>query len=86
MASYRIQWRRSAEKDLRRLPREAVPRILEAVEALSNNPYPPGVRKLVGSEHAYRIREGVYRIVYDVQEEALVIEVIRVRHRKDVYE
>ncbi len=86
MASYRIEWRRSAEKELRQLPKEVIPRILEAVEALRDNPYPTGVRKLVGSEHTYWIREGVYRIVYDVHEAVLVIEIIRVKHRKDVYE
>lgn len=86
MASYSIQWKRSAEKELRRLPKEVIPRIVQAVENLSRNPYPPGVRKLVGSEHTYRVREGDYRIVYDVRETVLTIEIIRVRHRKDVYE
>ena len=86
MASFSIQWKRSAEKELRRLPKEAIARIVHAVEDLSRNPYPPGVRKLVGSEHTYRLREGDYRIVYDVREAVLTIEIIRVRHRKAVYE
>jgi mRNA interferase RelE/StbE len=68
MVSFSIQWKRSAEKELRRLPREVIPRIVQAVESLSRNPYPPGVRKLVGSEYTYRIREGDYRIVYNVLE------------------
>jgi mRNA interferase RelE/StbE len=63
MVSYSIEWKRSAEKELRRLPKDAIPRIVQAVESLSRNPYPPGVSKLVGSEHTYRIREGDYRIV-----------------------
>jgi mRNA interferase RelE/StbE len=86
MASYRIEWKRSAVKELRVLPGDAVKRILQAVEQLAENPYPVGVRKLVGAEQTYRIREGNYRILYTVTAAALVIEVVRVGHRKDVYE
>lgn len=85
MASYKIEWKRSATKELKKLPKETVPRILKAVEALSDEPYPSGVRKLVGSEHTYRLRVGNYRIVYSVVASKLVIEIIRVRHRKDAY-
>jgi mRNA interferase RelE/StbE len=52
---------------------------------LSNEPFPHGVKKLVGSEFSYRIRIGDYRVVYEVFESRLIIEIIRVRHRKDVY-
>jgi mRNA interferase RelE/StbE len=62
-----------------------VGRILEAVEQLSTDPYPSGVRKLVGSEHTYRIRVGDYRIIYSILASALLIEIIRVGHRRDVY-
>lgn len=86
MASYKVEWKRSAVKELRDFPRDAVERILEAVEQLSENPYPVGVRKLVGSEHTYRIREGDYRVIYTVAASALIVEVIRVGHRKDVYD
>jgi mRNA interferase RelE/StbE len=85
MASYKVEWKRSAVKELRDLPKDAVERILKAVEQLSGNPYPIGVRKLVGSEHTYRIREGDYRVLYTVTTSSLVVEVIRVGHRKDVY-
>lgn len=73
-------------KELRQLPKDAVARILKAVGALSGDPLPPGVRKLVGAEHTYRIREGSYRIIYSVVASELVVEVIRVGHRKDVYD
>ena len=63
MALYKVEWKRSAVKELRGLPKDAVERILKAVEQLSENPYPTGVRKLVGSEHTYRMREGDYRIL-----------------------
>ena len=85
MDSYRIEWKRSATQELRRLPREMVGRILKAVEQLSTDPYPSGVRKLAGSEHTYRIRVGDYRIIYSILASALLIEIIRVGHRRDVY-
>ena len=55
------------------------------MEALAENPFPRGVEKLSGSEHAYRIRLGDYRVVYEVVAELKLVEVQRVRHRKDVY-
>jgi mRNA interferase RelE/StbE len=61
-------------------------RILRVVEQLPSNPLPAGVRKLVGSEHTYRLREGDYRIMYTITASALLIEIIRVGHRKDVYD
>ena len=86
MASYKVEWKRAAVKELRALPTEAIERILKAVEQLAMNPYPVGVRKLVGAEHNYRIREGNYRVIYTVTAATLVIEVIRVGHRKDIYD
>jgi mRNA interferase RelE/StbE len=85
MDSYSIAWKRSATQELKRLPREIVGRIVKAVEQLSTDPYPSGVRKLIGSEHTYRIRVGDYRVIYDVMASALVIEIIRVGHRRDIY-
>ena len=86
MDTYRIEWKRSATKELRSLPTQIVKRIVDAVAQLSTNPFPPGVRKLSGSQHSYRIREGDYRVVYTVTASILVIEVIRVGHRKEVYD
>jgi mRNA interferase RelE/StbE len=86
MNGYEVRWKRSAVKELRQLPKDAVARILKAVEALRGNPFPPGVRKLAGVGHTYRIREGSYRVIYSVAASALVIEVLRVGHRKDVYD
>jgi mRNA interferase RelE/StbE len=85
MASYSIAWKRSAAQELKKLPREVVGRIVKAVEQLSTEPYPSGVRKLLGAEHSYRIRVGDYRIIYSVMASALVIEIIRVGHRRDIY-
>ena len=85
MASFKIEWKPSAVKELRRLPREMVTRIVNAVAQLAQNPFPPASKKLVGSQHTYRIREGDYRIVYDVTSNTLTIEIIRVARRRDVY-
>ena len=85
MASYRLEWRASTKKDLRALPSRDVKRLIAAAEALTVNPFPTGSLKLSGSEHAFRLRVGNYRILYDVFSKILMIEVIRVAHRKDVY-
>jgi mRNA interferase RelE/StbE len=85
MGSFRLEWRRSATKDLWRLPPVDIARILDAANALAGEPYPAGCAKLSGSERSFRIRVGNYRILYDVFDGRLVIEVIKVGHRKDVY-
>ena len=83
--AFRIEWKESTRKDLRKLPANIIIDILEAVEALADNPFPHGVEKLSGSEHAYRIRLGDYRVVYEVVTKTKRVEIQRVRHRKDVY-
>ena len=85
MGSYRVRLKRSAEKDLRRIEKSRIPSIIAAIEDLENNPRPVGCRKLVGSECSYRIRIGDYRVVYLVEDIVRIVEVERVRHRKDVY-
>ena len=85
MASYRIEWKRSAQRELRKLPRPMIEKVAVAVEKLAYNPRPHGARKLVNSDITYRLRVGDYRIVYDIFEKKLIIEILRVRHRKDAY-
>lgn len=85
MDSYKIEWKRSASKELKQLPKEIIGRIMREVEQLASNPFPPGIRKLKGSKHTYRIRIGSYRVVYNVLAGRLVVEIIRVGHRKIVY-
>ena len=85
MASYSIEWKKSAVKELRKLPKKVITRILAAVETLTANPRPDGVRKLTDTESTYRIRVGDYRVVYNVYDRRLIVEVIRVRDRKDAY-
>ncbi len=86
MDSFRIRWKRSAAKELGKLPKEVIPRVVTAVERLADEPFPAGARKLAGSEHSYRIRIGSYRVIYDVESAALIIEIVRVAHRRQVYD
>ena len=83
--SFRIEWKKSTRKDLRKLPASTGEQVVQTVEDLAENPFPHGVEKLSGSQHAYRIRLGDYRVVYEVIVELKLIEIQRVRHRKDVY-
>jgi len=85
MDSFRIEWKRSAIKDLRKLPKDMLSKITAKVGDLLNDPYLDGVRKLTGSKYTYRIRLGKYRVVYNVLGDKLIIEIIRIAHRKDVY-
>ena len=85
MASYQIDWKSSARKELRKLPSDMIQKIMAEVESLVENPFPPDCRKLTGSEQTWRIRIGNYRVIYNVLSAVLIIEIVRVAHRKDVY-
>lgn len=84
MASYRLVARKSVTKDLRAIPNKDVACILQVMEALREDPRPVGSEKLSGQER-YRIRKGVYRILYEVTDELLIVTVVKVGHRKHVY-
>ena len=84
MARYELRVRPSVAKDLRGIPKADVKRILARIEALRDDPRAPGCEKLSGAE-LYRVRQGVYRIVYEIQDERIVVEVIRVGHRGEVH-
>ncbi len=82
---YQLKIKRAAENDLRRLPRTIFQRINSRILALRDNPYPAGVKKLKGGLIGWRIRVGNYRVVYQIDENAYMVTVVRVRHRRDVY-
>ncbi|MBN1450939.1 MAG: type II toxin-antitoxin system RelE/ParE family toxin [Anaerolineales bacterium] len=67
------------------MPRKMIPRVVAIIKGLADNPYPQGVRKLAGFEHTYRVLVGDYRILYDIFEKKLIVEIIRIRQRKDAY-
>lgn len=83
---YRIEITRKAQRELGKLPRKEQERIKEAIDALAHNPRPRGTVKMEGEERSFRIRVGVYRVIYDVYDDVLVVEVIRVGHRQGVYD
>ncbi|MCK8515087.1 type II toxin-antitoxin system RelE/ParE family toxin [Methylonatrum kenyense] len=85
MASYELVFRKSVAKDLRPIPNMDVARILRRIEELRENPRPAGSEKLSGQER-YRIRQGVYRIIYEVRDPLPVVTVVKVAHRKHAYE
>ncbi|ODS41997.1 MAG: addiction module toxin RelE [Candidatus Altiarchaeales archaeon IMC4] len=83
--SYKVEWKKSAVKELKKIDSKYIHRIIEAVEPLTDDPFPPQTRKLVESKSSYRIRIGDYRVVYGVDTENKIISIYRVRHRKDAY-
>ena len=85
MASYRVEFRRSVEKELRALPQKDQIRVLQRIALLADEPRPAGCKKLSGQER-YRLRQGNYRILYEIVNERLIVTVVRVGHRRDVYE
>ena len=84
MASYELVFKKSVAKDLRSIPKIDVARILKRIEALREDPRGEGCVKLSAQER-YRVRQGVYRIVYEIRESELVIMVVKVGHRSAVY-
>lgn len=77
--------KKSAEKELNRIDTQYTDTIIIKTDALKEDPFPPGCRKLVGSDSSYRIRIGDYRVVYTVDSEEKIITVVSIRHRKDAY-
>ena len=84
MGKYRLLFKQSVAKDLRNLPRQDIKRILQRIELLADEPRPPGCEKLSGEER-YRVRQGRYRIIYAIEDHALVVMVVKVGHRRDIY-
>ncbi len=84
MAEYSLVFKKSVAKDLRNIPKKDIKRILKCVELLCTNPRAEGCIKLSGQER-YRVRQGVYRIIYEIQETELIIMVVKVAHRSIVY-
>ncbi|MBL4869009.1 MAG: type II toxin-antitoxin system RelE/ParE family toxin [Pseudomonadales bacterium] len=84
MAKYKITFKKSVAKDLRDIPKKDVSRILKRIEALAEEPRAEGCIKLSAQER-YRVRQGLYRIVYEIREEVLIVHVVKVGHRSSVY-
>jgi mRNA interferase RelE/StbE len=85
MASYRLEVSRTAERQIRGLPRTDQLRVVRAIRALAGDPRPPGCRKLTGHDDVFRVRVGRYRILYAIEDRRLVVIVLKVGDRKGVY-
>jgi mRNA interferase RelE/StbE len=83
--TYRIEWRPAAAKALEGLPRDLARRIYTRVSCLAEDPRPSGCEKLAGGHNEYRVRVGDYRIVYAVEDRAVLVLVLAIGHRREVY-
>jgi len=83
--SYRIEIKRSAAKALKEIPKANRKRIVEKIDSLAESPPNPDTTKMKGNNPFHKVRIGDYRIVYEIQEDVLVILVIKIGHRKDIY-
>ena len=81
---YQIRFKPSAAKELAKLPQDVQRRIAPAIEGLATDPRPPGVEKLTGTD-AWRIRVGDYRVVYAIEGRALVVLVLHIGNRREIY-
>lgn len=84
MASYELAFKKSVAKDLRAFPKQEVKRIMQRIRLLADDPRPDGCEKL-SSQERYRVRQGVYRIIYEINDDRLVVLVVKVGHRREVY-
>ena len=85
MARYSLDFSRTAKKQLLSQPRDAQVRLLRAINQLTYEPRPRGCRKLHGSMDTFRIRVGYYRVVYEIEGQQMVVLVVKLGHRKDIY-
>jgi mRNA interferase RelE/StbE len=84
MVNYSIEIKKSAAKEIEKLPVPILKKVMQKITSLSENPRPNGCKKLTADEK-YRIRVGEYRILYSIEDALLIIFVVKVSHRKDVY-
>ncbi len=82
---YRIEYSRSAAKELAVLPKLEYSRVKKLVDSLALDPFPVGYLKLEGSDKVYRIRKGNYRVICTVTKEVIIVTILKIAHRKDVY-
>jgi mRNA interferase RelE/StbE len=85
MEKYRIVFRKSVARDLRPMPTKDLRKILAIIESLSEESRPSGIEKLSGQDR-YRLRQGNYRVIYEINDKEVVVAVVKVGHRKDVYQ
>ncbi|QLE57294.1 type II toxin-antitoxin system RelE/ParE family toxin [Nostoc sp. TCL26-01] len=82
---YEVKFTNAARKMFRKLSQELQDRIQTKIDDLAIEPRPNGVKKLKGEENSYRIRVGDYRVIYDIFDDVLLVSVVSVGHRSEVY-
>ncbi len=82
---YRVELKKQPEKFIRQQDRRTQSQIVGALKKLAENPRLPQAKKLIGMEDLYRVRSGDYRIVYLIEDDRLIVLVVRIGHRKNVY-
>jgi len=85
MTDYRIELSATAERQIKKLSKKDQRRVIDVVKSLATNPRPRGCRKLQGYDDVYRVRTGVFRIIYSVEYDRLLVLVLKVGHRKSIY-
>jgi mRNA interferase RelE/StbE len=85
MASYQVEFAKNAQKDLKKIPSQQVAKIIAAIDKLALEPLHSNSKKLVDWENTYRIRVGDYRVLYELENSVLIVFVVEVGHRKDIY-
>ncbi len=83
--SYEVEIAPAAKRQIKKLPPDVQQNVVTKLEELAFEPRPDGVKKLEGSDNLYRVRAGKYRIIYEIQDSLLLVTVVKVKHRKDVY-
>lgn len=84
MGRYRIELKKSVQKDFESIPKKDLQRIISAIGSLADNPRPPQSKKLSGLDQ-HRLRQGNYRILYSIKDDLLIVFVVAVGHRKEIY-
>lgn len=84
--AYQIRIKKSAEKELEKLPLPAILILRTKILKLANNPFPPGYKKLKGFKNQYRIRIGDYRVIYGIENQLFIIEILKIGDRKNIYD
>lgn len=83
--NYEVEIAPAAKRQIKKLPLDVQQKVVAKLEELAFEPRPDGVIKLEGSDNLYRIRLGKYRIIYEIQDDLLIITIVKVKHRRDVY-
>lgn len=85
MGNYTIQYKKSVDKELRKLSQLDRVLVVKKIKSLEQDPFPAGVTKLQGQANLFRVRQGDYRIIFQVKGKKLIILIVKIGHRREVY-